>query len=53
MAEGLGDHILLLRLWEEWEGSGYSRDVSKDLGLDAKGVGFARDIRRQLEGGCF
>lgn len=50
MAEGLGDHILLLRLWDEWEASGCSRDVAKELGLDPKGMGFARDIRRQLEG---
>lgn len=50
MAEGVGDHILLLRLWEEWEASHFSRDVAKELGLDSRGMGFARDIRRQLEG---
>jgi hypothetical protein len=51
MKEGLGDHILMLRVWEAWVGQGCSRDALRAIGLDGKGMGFARDIRRQLEGG--
>ncbi|GLI64430.1 hypothetical protein VaNZ11_007626 [Volvox africanus] len=49
MAEGLGDHVLLLRLWEGWETAGYSKDFARDHGMDLRGLNFARDIRRQLE----
>lgn len=54
VAEGAGDHVLLLRLWELWEASGCTRDFCKEYGLDLRGMNFARDIRRQLEGswGC-
>ncbi|MEW5299446.1 MAG: hypothetical protein WDW36_002464 [Sanguina aurantia] len=50
IAEGLGDHVLLLRLWEGWQESGCSRDGAGALGLDVRGMNFARDVRRQLEG---
>ncbi|GLC37757.1 hypothetical protein PLESTB_001473700 [Pleodorina starrii] len=49
MAEGLGDHVLLLRLWEGWEAAGCGRDYAREHGLDLRGLNFARDIRRQLE----
>lgn len=49
-AEGLGDHVLLLRLWETWQASGCSKECANQYGLDLRGMNFARDIRRQLEG---
>ncbi len=50
VAEGLGDHVLLLRLWDEWAGAGCSKEALRELGLDPRGMGFARDVRRQLQG---
>ena len=50
MEEGLGDHILLLRLWEGWRAAGFNRDFCKDHGLDLRGMNFAKDIRKQLDG---
>ncbi|KAG2499040.1 hypothetical protein HYH03_003225 [Edaphochlamys debaryana] len=50
MAEGLGDHVLLLRLWEGWAAAGCNKEFARDYGLDLRGLNFARDIRRQLEG---
>jgi hypothetical protein len=50
MAEGAGDHILLLRCWDAWEGAGCSKEAARQLGLDLRGMGWVRDIRRQLEG---
>ncbi|EFJ40817.1 DEAH-box nuclear pre-mRNA splicing factor [Volvox carteri f. nagariensis] len=47
---GLGDHVLLLRLWEGWEAAGCSREFAREYGLDLRGLNFARDIRRQLDG---
>ena len=47
---GEGDHLLLLRLWELWEEGGHSKNVAYDLGLDLRGMNFARDVLRQLEG---
>lgn len=52
MEEGLGDHILLLRLWEAWRAAAFHRDFCRDHGLDLRGMNFAKDIRKQLEGGC-
>jgi ATP-dependent RNA helicase DHX8/PRP22 len=50
MEEGLGDHILLLRLWEGWQAAAFNRDYCRDHGLDLRGMNFAKDIRKQLEG---
>ncbi|PRW39269.1 pre-mRNA-splicing factor ATP-dependent RNA helicase PRP1 [Chlorella sorokiniana] len=47
--EGLGDHILLLRLYEAWQAAGASIDWCRDLGVDGRSMRFARDIRQQLE----
>ncbi|KAI7837808.1 hypothetical protein COHA_008436 [Chlorella ohadii] len=52
--EGLGDHILLLRLYEAslgaaWQAAGGSIDWCRDLGVDGRSMRFARDIRQQLE----
>ena len=45
-----GDHILLLRLYQLWAAGGFSREFCKSHGLDLRGMNFARDVRRQLEG---
>lgn len=47
---GEGDHLLLLRLWNMWEEGGCSKGAAYDLGLDLRGMNFARDVLRQLEG---
>jgi len=49
MEDGFGDHILLLRLYRAWEGSGCSVDWCRRIGVDARSMRFARDVRRQLE----
>ena len=50
MRECQGDHILLLRLYQLWAAGGCSREFCKGYGLDLRGMNFARDVRRQLEG---
>jgi ATP-dependent RNA helicase DHX8/PRP22 len=52
MQEVQGDHLLLLRLYQLWAMAGHTRDFAKSYGLDLRGMNFAKDIRRQLEGGC-
>lgn len=49
MADGLGDHVLLLRLYRAWEDSGCSTEWCKEVGVDGRSMRFARDVRRQLE----
>lgn len=51
-AAGLGDHVLLLRVWEEWTAAGCTKQFCFDHGLDLRGMNFARDIHRQLTGAC-
>lgn len=48
VAEKAGDHVLLLRVWEVWARSNYDKGMVRDLGLDSRGMRFARDVRRQL-----
>uniref|UniRef100_A0A7S0USN5 RNA helicase n=1 Tax=Polytomella parva TaxID=51329 RepID=A0A7S0USN5_9CHLO len=48
VSEGLGDHVAYLRIWEAWVKSGFSKEFTHDLGLDGRGMKFARDLRRQL-----
>ncbi|KAL4440347.1 hypothetical protein ABPG75_003348 [Micractinium tetrahymenae] len=48
MQAGLGDHILLLRLYEAWEQAGGSIDWCRDIAVDGRSMRFARDIRQQL-----
>lgn len=50
MSEGLGDHVMLLRLWQLWQRAAFSRDFCREYGLDLRGMNFAKDLRRQLEG---
>ena len=35
---------------QAWEHTGFDNDWAKSLGLDVRGLRFARDVRRQLEG---
>jgi hypothetical protein len=50
MSEGLGDHVTLLRLWQLWEKAGFSKEFCRQYGLDLRGMNFAKEIRKQLEG---
>eukprot|EP00884_Botryococcus_braunii_P015529 jgi/Botrbrau1/265/Bobra.0022s0234.1 len=50
MRDGLGDHIFFLRLYEAWEEAGCSGEWCRERGADLRGLRFARDVRRQLEG---
>lgn len=47
---GLGDHVLLLRLWEGWRAAGFSKAYCNEHGLELRGMNFAKDIHRQLTG---
>lgn len=44
----MGDHVVLLRIFQYWEQSGYCRRFLKRFSLSDKGMEFARDIRKQL-----
>ena len=46
----LGDHVVLLRIYQAWQLSGYKRDFHGKYALSDRGMDFARDIRRQLLG---
>ena len=50
LSEGLGDHVLFLRLYQAWERAGFDGAWCASMGLDVRGMRFARDVRRQLEG---
>lgn len=39
---------LYLRLYETWAQSNFSKEIAMELGLDSRGMRFARDVRRQL-----
>lgn len=45
---GLGDHIQLLQIFEEWDQTNYSIDWCKDNNLQVRGMMFVKDVRRQL-----
>jgi len=48
--ERVGDHVLLLRLWEAWEEAGHSAQFCHHHGLQLRAMNFAKDVRRQLSG---
>ncbi|KAL6784040.1 hypothetical protein ACKKBG_A04550 [Auxenochlorella protothecoides x Auxenochlorella symbiontica] len=48
-AGGLGDHVFLLRLYRAWQAAGAGADWARALGVDARTLRFARDVRAQLE----
>lgn len=49
MSEGLGDHIMMLRLYQKWEATGFCQRWARECGLDVRGMRFASEVRRQLE----
>jgi ATP-dependent RNA helicase DHX8/PRP22 len=49
MADGLGDHALLLRLYGAWQAAGCSAEWCRGVGADPRALRFARDVRQQLE----
>jgi ATP-dependent RNA helicase DHX8/PRP22 len=46
----LGDHVVLLRIYQAWESSGYQRKFHQRYSLSDRGMEFAREIRKQLLG---
>lgn len=50
MSEGLGDHVLMLRLYQLWQRAGHHRDFCREYGLDPRGLKQAKELRKQLEG---
>jgi ATP-dependent RNA helicase DHX8/PRP22 len=46
----LGDHIVLLRVFQAWERAGAKRDWCRQHRVQSRGLEFARDVRRQLMG---
>ena len=44
----LGDHVVMLRCFQAWEREGGRRDWCRQHRLQARGLEFARDVRRQL-----
>lgn len=46
----MGDHVVLLRVFQAWERDGYRRSFLKRFSLSERGMEFARDIRKQLLG---
>ncbi len=44
----LGDHVLLLRVFQAWEAAGGKRDWCREHRVQARSLEFARDVRRQL-----
>ncbi|KAK9787737.1 hypothetical protein WJX73_004248 [Symbiochloris irregularis] len=49
MQEGLGDHVLLLRLFQGWQAANYATSWCTNKGLSVRGMRFAREVRGQLE----
>ena len=44
----LGDHVVLLRVFQAWERAGASREWCRQHRVQSRGLEFARDVRRQL-----
>nr|XP_009776484.1 PREDICTED: probable pre-mRNA-splicing factor ATP-dependent RNA helicase isoform X2 [Nicotiana sylvestris] len=45
---GLGDHIQLLQIYEQWYQTDYNVDWCKENNLQVRGMLFVRDVRKQL-----
>lgn len=45
---GLGDHIQLLQIYEQWYQTGHNIDWCKENNLQVRGMVFVRDVRKQL-----
>ncbi|KAI5071455.1 hypothetical protein GOP47_0013706 [Adiantum capillus-veneris] len=46
--KGLGDHIQLLQIYEEWREDGFRAEWCEQHGVKTRSMMFARDIRKQL-----
>jgi len=44
----LGDHVVLLRVFQAWEAAGCGREWCRQHKVQARSLEFARDVRRQL-----
>jgi pre-mRNA-splicing factor ATP-dependent RNA helicase DHX16 len=49
---GGGDHLTLMRCYNEWENSGFSTQWCYENYLQVRNLNKARDVREQLEGLC-
>lgn len=49
---GGGDHLALLRCYNEWENSGFSTQWCYENYLQVRNLNKARDVREQLDGLC-
>ncbi|GMH34180.1 hypothetical protein BSKO_02014 [Bryopsis sp. KO-2023] len=47
--EGLGDHLLFLKVYQAWERKRFSKGWCEAEGLDFRAMRFARDVRNQLD----
>ncbi|CAN4118199.1 unnamed protein product [Withania somnifera] len=45
---GVGDHIQLLQIYEQWYQTAYNLDWCKENNLQVRGMVFVRDVRKQL-----
>lgn len=48
--QALGDHVVFLRVYQEWQRAGRRRDFCQKHGLSDRGMEFAKDVRKQLLG---
>ncbi|CAM8971781.1 unnamed protein product [Rhodiola kirilowii] len=46
--DGLGDHIQLLQIFEQWDRIDYDMNWCKEHGLQTRGMKFVKDVRKQL-----
>lgn len=46
--DGLGDHIQLLQIFEQWDRTDYDMNWCKEHGLQTRGMKFVKDVRKQL-----
>ncbi|KAK3263582.1 hypothetical protein CYMTET_27620 [Cymbomonas tetramitiformis] len=48
--ERVGDHILLLAVYQAWQRCGYSADFCSEYGLQLRAMNFAKSVVGQLQG---
>ena len=48
--ERVGDHIMLMRLYEQWARCDFSAQFCTEHSVQLRGMNFAKDVRRQLLG---
>eukprot|EP00899_Mesostigma_viride_P007205 jgi/Mesvir1/16486/Mv10044-RA.1 len=47
--DGLGDHIMLLQVYQQWEAAGFNPEWCKARSLQIRAMNFSRSVRKQLE----